>query len=56
MVDAIADEDHLVGSDILAQKLGLDQPTSLDLAFYLQGKKLLKISRRMLGAKGSLKF
>ena len=50
MVYGIADEDHLVGSDILAQRLGLDQSTTLDLASYLQGKKLLKISRRMLGA------
>lgn len=50
MVNGIADEDHFVRSDLLQQKLALDETTTLDLSFYLQGKKLLKISQKMLGA------
>ena len=48
-VNGIADENVFVYSHLLAHDLGISHSTALDLARYLQGKNLLKISMQVSG-------
>jgi len=48
-VNGIADENAFVYSHLLAHNLDMSHSTALDLARYLQGKNLLKISMQVSG-------
>lgn len=47
-LEGIVDEGHFVYSNVLAERLNLDEPTTI--AYYLQGKNLVKIGPKVSGA------